>query len=319
MFLATDNISEEAYKPVQRSLLFIRMAMFADGVGDMNAARIWTKRALQLSPNEVGLPTLAQSFSWLSVAPALLSNDWQAVLQTAELILQLPAIPKDTFNEIGITDGTDRAEASEVGQNALRERGINKAVLPIVVRLATLKMGGPITNELSEVSKLLSARTRAKDDIWHEVSDLIDCVFSPDTDWKSLYERVAKHYGEGRIGFGMIAMVGCIPYSPVRQSLAFQVSFAQTLAKLFPKRSSIWREIIEPFFLAYWGQTASAGEVVFRTSQNYANRRVVDVTQEEHGTRLRRLLREMVFCVGLTVPDDDRVWLEADDSSNVDA
>jgi hypothetical protein len=319
MFLATDNISEEAYKPVQRSLLFIRMAMFADGVGDMNAARIWTKRALQLSPNEVGLPTLVQSFSWLSVAPDLLSNDWQAVLQTAELILQLPAIPKDTFNEIDIPDGADRAEASEIGQNALRDRGINKAVFPLVVRLATLKLSGPIRHELSEVSKLLSARTKEKDDIWHEVSDLIDRVFSPDSDWKSLYERVAKYYGEGRIGLGMIAMVGCILYSPVKQSLAFQVSFAQTLAKLFPKRSSIWREIIEPLFLAYWRRAASADEVVFRTSQNYVNRRLDEVSQGDHGSRLRQLLREMVFCVGLNVPDEDRSWLEADDSVNFDA
>ncbi len=319
MFLATDNIYEEAYKPVQRSLLFIRMAMFADGVGDMNAARVWTRRALQLSPNEVGLPTLVQSFSWLSVAPDLLANDWQAVLQTAELILQLPAIPKDTFNEIDIPDGTDRAEASEIGQTALRDRGINKAVFPLVVRLATLNLSGPITNELSEVSKLLSARTREKDDIWHEVSGLIEGVFSSDPDWKSLYEHVAKYYGEGRIGLGMIAMVGCILYPPVKQSLAFQVSFAQTLAKLFPKRSSIWREIVEPLFLAYWRRAALAGEVVFRTSQSYVNRRLDEVSGGNHGSRLRRLLREMVFCVGLNVPDADRSWLETDDSLNVDA
>jgi hypothetical protein len=160
---------------------------------------------------------------------------------------------------------------------------------------------------------------KAKSDLWHEVSDLIDRVFSPNPDWNSLYGLVAKYYREGKIGVGMIAMVGCILYSPVRQSLAFQVSFAQTLAKVFPKRSSIWREIVEPFFIAYWRQTASAGDVVFRTSQSYACRRVDDVTQGEQGTRLRRLLREMVFCVGLTVPDEDRVWLEADDSSNVDA
>ena len=79
------------------------MAMFADGVGDINAAGRWTKRALRKVPNEGGLSTLVQSFSWLSVAPDLLSNDWQAVFETAELILGLPAIAKDTFNEIDNT------------------------------------------------------------------------------------------------------------------------------------------------------------------------------------------------------------------------
>lgn len=101
------------------------------------------------------------------------------------------------------------------------------------------------------------------------VSDPINGVFSPNPDWRSLYELVAKYYDKGRMGLGLIAMVGCILHSPVKQSLAFQVSFAQTLAKLFPKRSSLWREIIEPFFLAYWAEKESAGEVVFRTSQSY--------------------------------------------------
>jgi hypothetical protein len=292
--------------------------MFADGAGDMNAARLWTKRALQQLPGEIGFATLVQSFSWLSVAPDLLSNDWQAVLEAAQLILELPVIPKETLEAIGLPDGMDRTRVSVVGENAQRDRGIQQAVFPMVLRLATLNMGGPITEQLSEVSSLLSSRAKASD-IWHEVSDLIDRLFSSSPDWRSLYDLVAKYYGEGRIGLGMMAMVGCILYSPVMQSLAFQVSFAQTLGKLFPRTSSLWREIIEPFFLAYWRGKATEGQVVFRTSQNYAIRRVDDVSQDKPGNRLRRLLREMVFCVGLIVSDGERAWLENEESLNVDA
>jgi hypothetical protein len=71
------------------------------------------------------------------------------------------------------------------------------------------------------------------------------------------------------------------------------------------------KEIIESFFLAHWKHKASVGDVGFRTAPSYAQRRVEGISTGQHGTRLRLLLREMVFCVDLRIPDEDQTWLEA--------
>jgi len=210
---------------------------------------------------------------------------------------------------------SDKAVTSSIKENAIKNMGIHKAVFPLIVRLATLAFFRPITQDLSQVRELLNRGSGPNSNISHELSDLIGIVFSQDSDWKQMYDMIAEYYADGRIDLGMIANVGCVMRSSLAQSLAFQIKFAHTIEKLFPKRCSLQKKIIEPFFLVYWKNRATRADMGFRTAPAYAERRIQDVSAAQQGTRLRSLLREMVFCVGLKISDDDRSWLESEQTS----
>jgi hypothetical protein len=174
----------------------------------------------------------------------------------------------------------------------------------------TLRFQRAIAPDVTRVTSLL--RQRSDMDDWKEMADLIERVFAADVNWRELYERVTAYYAGGKVSFGMVALLGCILHSPTHQSLAFQISLAKNLEQLSLKRSSIWKEIVEPFFLAYWDNAVANGDLAFRTAPSYAQRRVTEISAGEPGGRARPLLREMLFCVGLTLPGEHRDWLETE-------
>jgi tetratricopeptide (TPR) repeat protein len=309
MFLASDSVSVDLYKPIHESLLFIRLAMFAEEVGNSSAAGAWTRRALDQSPDEAGVSAVLRWFSWMLVAPALLSGDWQTPIEIADLTIHIPSVRPDDLGVLGITSGDDKLKISEAMANdALKERGFYSALVPLVLRLATLRFDRSIVEEISGVKSMLMARSSTNNDIWQEFAEAMANLFEPpDPDWKRFYEMLDK---QNRVGIRLVAYLGSILYSPVPQSLAFQVGFAQELEYLTIKKSSIFSEIVEPFFIEYWTKAAESGDLGFRTRPSYAAGRVVEISSLPPGKRLRRLLREMVFCTGLQVRETSRKWLE---------
>ena len=313
MFLSTDNISEDLYKPLQHSILFIRLAMFADGIGNTLAADTWAKRALGDSSEVSSTPPLVLMLSWLRVAPALLNEDWQTPVEVAELMRHFSSVSAQSFDELGITSEADRARFSQnTAETVRKDRGFHHAILPLVVALANLRFQRSITEDVIEVKELLQQRSDSPSSDWNEMADLVEAVFASNSKWEDFYQKVTTYYAQGRIGFGMVAAVGSILYSPLAQSLMFQIGLAENLDKLFVKSCSIWTRVIEPFFLSYWMSAAANGDPGFRTAPSYSQRRVSEISGSPQGGRLRWLLREMVFCVGLRLSDEHSAWLEAE-------
>jgi len=88
-----------------------------------------------------------------------------------------------------------------------------------------------------------------------------------------------------------------------------QTYLAQHFDKLFKTCPSIYREIIAPFFLAYWGRTVALPTALFRTSLTYTQKQLRVVDGSADGTR--KLLSAMRFCLGVTLPEETQNWLDS--------
>jgi hypothetical protein len=312
MFLASDNISADLYKPIHESLLFIRLAMFAQGIGDSVAASIWTRRALDQPPDEAGVSTVIRWFAWMLIAPALLSEDWQTAIEVADLMISMPSVRPTDLGVLGIMSDDDQLKISQtIANQALKEIGFYIALVPLVLRLATLRFDRSVAEDEERIKAMLLAKSSTQNDVWKEFADAMASVFEPpDPDWKEFYETLNQ---PNRVGVRLVVYLGSILHSPLLQSLAFQIGFAQELEQFAVNKPVIFSDIVEPFFLAYWAKAAQRGDLGFRTRPSLAAQRVTEISTLLPGKRLRRLLREMVFCTGLQTPrESSRKWLEGE-------
>src|SRR5216683_7641722 len=89
--------------------------------------------------------------------------------------------------------------------------------------------------------------------------------------------------------------------APVAQSLSLQVSIAQNFEGFFKACPSLYREIVAPFFAAYWERTIAQTTGEFRTAQAYTPQQLPAADGSAKGTRT--LLRAMRFCLGVKLPE----------------
>ena len=97
--------------------------------------------------------------------------------------------------------------------------------------------------------------------------------------------------------------------APLAQSLYMQIYLAQQFDKLLKTDSSIYREIVAPFFLAYWQRTVALPTTLFRTSLTYTQKQLRLVDGSADGTR--KLLSAMRFCLGVALPEETQKWLDS--------
>jgi hypothetical protein len=76
----------------------------------------------------------------------------------------------------------------------------------------------------------------------------------------------------------------------------------------FLSRQSIIREIAAPFFIRYWERACDRSGFEFRVRPLYAKQQVDSTEKSLPG--LRRLLKEMRFCIGAPLPADAMAWLD---------
>jgi hypothetical protein len=309
-FLALDNISVESYKPIQKNLLFIQTAVFAEGVKDTEAAGRWAKLALDIAPSETG-SGLLQPFIWLAIAPAALANEYKDVIQRARSI-STPAInqtvnsleaqniqPEDCSPDSGILSEPRRIEMS-----------LLFGAVPLAFRLATLRFERDVSTDIEAVNNDVETLTGIGDVEWKEAATLMKSILSNDTPWKQLHARVQTHYSRNHVAFGILYFLGAILSAPYQQSLALQIALARDLEKLFETKLSIRFKIILPFFERYWSNATTSRSTIFRTSAAYARKSYDEAVLKPVSVRLKELFQSMVFCIGLSLPVDLQKWLD---------
>jgi hypothetical protein len=103
--------------------------------------------------------------------------------------------------------------------------------------------------------------------------------------------------------------------SPIYKQLQSQLyilestTLAQQLEGFFQTRQSIYREIVVPFFVAYWQGTIGHSTGLFRRALTYTQRQLEFVDGSVAGTR--RLLSAMRFCLGEQPPESAMKGLES--------
>src|SRR5207245_10733393 len=105
--------------------------------------------------------------------------------------------------------------------------------------------------------------------------------------------------------------LGSLLSAPLKQSLHSQIAFAKDLERVFAMSPSIRHKLIEPFFVRFWGDATNRGSTDFRTSAAYTSKSYSEVADSPEVVRLKKVFASMVFCLGLSLPEDLKNWLDA--------
>jgi hypothetical protein len=126
-------------------------------------------------------------------------------------------------------------------------------------------------------------------------------------DWETLWNAGSAAFGAHEYASGLVLQIGAIDKAPIPQSLHLQVYVAQYLDGFFKSFPSLYREIIAPFFVAYW-KRAIDESLAFRTALAYTQRQLQVADGTPVGTR--KLLSAMRFCLGVKLPGPQMEWLD---------
>ncbi len=309
-FLATNRIPSEMYQLTKNNHLLIETALFAEGVGQTEAAGEWARLALDGTSGE-GSDVL-QPFIWLTVAPALLGDEYVDALNRARSMATPTAAPSEqSLEELGIQP-QDRLRLRTILSDQRRiELALLFGFVPLAVRLATVRFDHDVSTEIGKIKTHLDSLSGKDAESWKEAGTLLKSILSDaGQSARSLHERASQCYSENHAALGVLCLLGSILLAPERQSLATQVSLARDLEKLFGTNPSIRYKILLPFFENYWESVTTSGTAIFRTAASYTRRSLDEARTHPVQTRLKAVFKSMVFCIGLSLPSDLKDWID---------
>ena len=312
LFLSSNDQAYTGYRPEQLAYVCVRLAMFADGVKDVSKAAAWTWKAIERAkqtPAELNVVRLA---CWHAMPAALLCDDFARAAQLASLMLgtdvkEVIANAK-TSSEIDPTGTISRVEAFVASAPHAPESGLRVIpIVPIVLRLASLQFRGQpaaaTAESLAVIESVIPKDLQPENFVAETRRALGD-----EADWRFLWNDGCRAIQAHEYIRGCILCIGSMAKAPVTQSLHLQVSIAENLEGFFRPCPSVYREIVAPFFLAYWEQVITQPSGIFRTALTYTQRQMRSTDGSPRGTR--KLLSAMRFCLGISLPESQMTWLD---------
>ena len=313
LFLATNEQARTGYRAEQLAYIAIRLAMFADGVNDIAKAARWTWRAIESARQIPAAWDGVRMASWHAMPAALLSDDF---IRAAQLVAVMTALDVNSIVAKAKASMSTTATEALSGVNTLTisTPSAPKSLLsitpivPIAIRLTFLQFrGGTIAStaaSLAQIESVIPPDLQLENFVAEIRRGLVD-----ETDWQTLWRDGCRAFGGNEYVRGCVLCIGAVSKAPTSESLYLQVSLAQNLEGFFKSLPSLYREIVAPFFVAYWDRRIADSTELFRTAQAYTQRQLQAANGTPEGTR--RLLAAMRFCLGLKLPKDAMEWLDA--------
>ena len=265
-------INEDAhanYRPEQLAYISVRLAMFADAVNDILKAAVWTWRAMESAKEVPTVWDTVRLMAWRALPASLLANDFARV---AQLVAAMTAL--DVNHVVATAQVLHRAKGAEE-TSKIRDLAASPPVgatsglrvipiVPIAARLAFLRFRGATNSDiltfLAVIDTVIPPNFRPK------VSLGIEHHYVEEGDWEPLrdagYRAVAAH----EYVRGLILCIGAMDKAPLSQSLYLQTYIAENLEGFFKTCPSVYREILAPFFVAYWERAIAETTGEFRYS-----------------------------------------------------
>ena len=238
-FLASRD-AHPSYKDEQQSYICLRLAMYADGLGDLSAAAEWTYRAIALACEypEAWMGLRIQCI--LALPQALLTNDFNRAGELAVLISEenpdkiiahgksLAAAAHDAAAKATEIEATMAGTAPETRLQAF----LMHPFVPIAVRLTTLSIEGATPDEIAGYLSEIEKHVPAERVPYGFVDDLRRCLVAPD-DWDALHQEGYSAIPANNLVHGYVLTLGAMRNAPVRAALGLQIMLAQHLRKRF--------------------------------------------------------------------------------------
>ena len=313
LFLSNNAQAHTFYKIEQQSYICIRLAMFADGIRDIDSAATWTWRAIEYAKQTPKALMGVRLPSSYAIPSALLVNDFGRAAELASILTsidseEIAAAIKAAVTAAGLEGNVGEYQAIEAVSPAEGRRSLMRVIplLPMAIRLMYLQLRGTTKVEtaayLKEIESVMPVDAQPELFCAALQRALID-----DTDWQALQQEGCDAMRGLQYARGLILCLGAMERAPAVQSLYLQTNLAQQFEGFFRTTPSIYREIIAPMFKAYWERTL-ANSNVFRTGMSYTARQFELVDGSPNGTR--KLLSAMRFCMGVKLADETMAWLE---------
>jgi hypothetical protein len=313
LFLASNEQAYTGYRPEQLAYICIRLAMFADGIEDIWKAADWTWRAIVFAKENPTAWDAVRLSSWHAILATLLPSDFARAAHLVKVIAALEAESVigtlktrgdiDTNGKISELEALIGATAPEARKSILRIIPI----VPVAIRLAFLRFRGATTTmtaaSLTDIESVIPPNLQPENFVAEMKRALVD-----ETDWNTLWNDGCRAFQTHEYVRGCIRCIGAVTQAPVSQSLYLQISIAQNFEKFFKTCPSLYREIVAPFFAAYWERTIAQSTGLFRTALAYTQRQVQAVDGSAEGAR--RLLSAMRFCLDVKFPEQAVEWLD---------
>lgn len=313
LFLSANEQAHSGYRVEQLAYIAIRLAMFADGVNDVDKAASWTWRAIDSAKQIPAAWDGVRMASWHAMPAALLSDDFAQAAQLVDVM-----IAPDATDIVAKAKASMRTNAAQgvSGVGTLADSAPSAPtsllritpIVPIALRLAFLQFCGAtvasIAAYLAEIESVIPPHLQPEDFISEMRRALVD-----ETDWQTLWTDGCRAFDAHEYVRACVLCIGAVSKASTSQSLYLQVSVAQNLEGFFKSLPSLYREIVAPFFAAYWERTIFESIGLFHTAQAYTRRQLQVADGTPEGTR--RLLAAMRFCLGLKFPAEAMKWLDS--------
>ena len=184
------------------------------------------------------------------------------------------------------------------------------SLVPIALRLATLRFDRDITQELVAVTSAMEQLSPEPDDPWKQGAQFLRSMFSGEKTWEQWHDEIAPLYASNRWALGILASLASVLDSPLLQSLASQIGLARTLEQAFKISPSIRGKFVTPFFTRYWQRAIVSDFTQFRTSAAYTQKAYSEAANLSPLIRVKKLLATMVFCTNLILSEELKAWLD---------
>ncbi|HEY4839868.1 MAG TPA: hypothetical protein VIH72_14730 [Candidatus Acidoferrales bacterium] len=308
MFLATDSIPVELYKPLMESLVYVRTAMFGEGLGDTESAGVWARKGLY-DTGQSGADLLPVC-AWLLIAPSILRGDYESAVKAAFAKSNGPKVEALALTEFGYQPKDPERWAEVMSKRPWLQQSLLFGIVPMAFRIASLRFSRDVRVDVDLASVALD-RIDEKNEDWKVAASEIRLIFSGEKSAESFRADGQRFYSENRLALGVLCFLGMLLRSSIPQSLGLQIRLAADLEHPFRNCPSIRHHVLLPFFVEFWADAINSRSEAFRTAPTYTRRRYDEALSSPDNTRLRKLLDAMTFCIGLSVSDDLRRWLDS--------
>jgi len=303
-FLIEREQLDELYDPQKDWFMPAQLAMFAEGVGRLDAASEWALRAVNLG-RRLGGGDLTEGLVLYAIPKAIEEDRFGDALELA-----LSGADALTKAYVAGTSETKRLPSEEEWRRAeTKASGIG--LVPAVFRLAKLwlsdreKFGSALLSVIDKCKDLEKrARTRG---IWSRAGEAIEESFVDECDWHALYERATALERTGDPAARVIYFVGALLHATPADSLRLQLAVLPFLEETYG-HYGIYRWSIIPFVRDFWLRNIESE--AFRYSQPVAvRRRLVELNEKSQSHSEKEFLSEVSVGLGVRVSGDARAWL----------
>lgn len=304
-FLNEREQLEDLYDPAKEWFIPAQLAMFAEGVGRIDAASEWASRAVDLG-RRLGGGDLSEGLTLYAVPQAVVDNRFGDAL---ELALDGADSLMRAFVK-GTSESKRQPTQEEWSRAETKASGIG--LVPSAFRLATLWLADREKSKsavLTVIDKCRELEKRARTPgIWSSAAQAFEECFIDNCNWRSLYQKSNELDGKGYPATRVIYFLGASLHANPSDSLRLQLAVFPFLEESYG-HYGIYRRSVVPFVSDFWLRNVVSE--AFQYSQPLiVKRRLENFTQQSGDHMEKSILSEVAAGLRVCVGADGRAWMD---------